>query len=65
MVSTAGLVGCRNTGYNDRSMSDSSTPTTSQSEYVRNYDANGNPVVTPVKPASTSDPASPNYHGSP
>lgn len=56
------LTGCRNTGYNDRSLSDSATSSTSQKEYVRTYDQNGNANVTPVTPASKSDPASPDYH---
>ncbi len=63
LAAIALLAGCRNLGYNDRSLSDSSTPNTSQREYVRSYDANGNPVVTPATPASTQDPASPNYSG--
>jgi hypothetical protein len=58
----AGLAGCRNLGYNERSVSDSATPNTSQSDYVRTYDQNGNPTVKQTPPASTADPASPNYH---
>lgn len=63
VITLAGLAGCRSLGYNDRSLSDSSTPNTSQKEYVRTYDANGNPVVAPTTPPSTQDPASPNYTG--
>jgi len=59
VAALAGLAGCRNLGYNSRSVSDSATPSTSQSEYVRTYDQNGNPIVTPAKPATTADPASP------
>lgn len=62
LLAIAALAGCRNTGYNDRSLSDSATSSTSTKEYVRTYDQNGNPSVTPVTPPSKSDPASPDYH---
>jgi hypothetical protein len=57
----ATAAGCRNVGYNDRSLNNSMTPEVSQKEYVRTYDQNGNPVVTPVTPAAKTDPASPDY----
>ena len=63
VISLAGLAGCRNLGYNDHAMSDSATPNTSEKDYVRTYDQNGNAIVQPATPPSTKDPASPNYTG--
>jgi len=60
-IALAGLAGCRNTGYNDRSLTTSLTPEVSETEQVRTYDQNGNPTVTSVAPAAKTDPSSPDY----
>ncbi len=56
------LAGCRNLGYNDHALPDSATPSITEKDYTRTYDANGNPVVAPTAVPATTDPASPNYY---
>lgn len=58
----AGLAGCRSTGYNENTLNNNLTPDVSQKGYVRTYDQNGNPTITPAATPGTNDPASPNYH---
>jgi len=61
ILALVGLVGCRNVGYNDRSLNNSMTPEISEKEQVRTYDQNGNPTVTSVPAAQQTDPSSPDY----
>ncbi len=58
----AGLAGCRNLGYNETTLNTDLTPDVSQKGYVRSYDQNGNPTVTPAPATGTSDPANPTAH---
>jgi hypothetical protein len=59
----AGLAGCRDTGYNGKTLNNDLTPNVTPQATTRTYDANGNPVVTPAPVPGASDPTSPNYHG--
>jgi hypothetical protein len=58
-----GLAGCRDTGYNGKTLNNDLTPNVTPHAATRTYDANGNPVVTPAPVPGASDPLSPNYHG--
>jgi hypothetical protein len=61
-LTLAALAGCRSTGYNENALNNSLTPNVAQKGYVRTYDSNGNPTVSPAPIQGTSDPASPTYH---
>jgi len=60
-VLLAGLPGCRNVGYNDQSLNNDMTSGVAPKGFVRSYDQNGNPTVTPAPTPGATDPASPNY----
>jgi len=60
----AGVAACRDVGYNGKTLNNDATPDVSQKGYVRTYDQNGNPIVTPASTPGATDPASPNSHGS-
>jgi len=55
------LAGCRDLGYNGKTLNNDSTSDVSQKAYTRTYDQNGNPIVSPAPTPGTNDPASPNY----
>jgi len=57
----AALAGCRDLGYNGKTLNNESSPGVTQQAYTRTYDQNGNPVVTPAPVPGTNDPAAPNY----
>ena len=66
----AGLAGCSSLGYNKQSLNNSLTPNVTEKQYTRTWQPTGQPGqysqnVTSGPPASASDPAYPNYMGTP
>jgi hypothetical protein len=66
----AGLAGCSSLGYNKQSLNNSLTPNVTEKQYTRTWQPTGQPGqysqnVTSGPTASASDPAYPNYMGTP